>query len=253
MINEYYLALTNTAASRTVPGSDYVPAGWQARKLSNEASALQRSLLIDPNSDTTSNWRAIELRKLTDKSDLSSVMVSLDARTGYLLNELLYDMTQYLQPRVAGDEAASQVSVDGSMDTLGYELSSWNINVGATTWQVSGRGGSVDGTHSGSGRVTAVLPGTNDNARVSFPLDSQNTFIVTWASKPSVTIIDTARELAESLAGHVDSVSNQDSRFSPETCRMLRDVVLGKTEAAAKVVAASLLLAGHSLAAPVEE
>ncbi len=253
MINEYYLALTNTATIRTVPGSDYVPTGWQTRKLSNEASALQRSLLIDPNSDTTSNWRAIELRKLTDKSDLSSVMVSLDARTGYLVNELLYDMTQYLQPRVAGDETAAQVSVDGSLNTLGYELSSWNINVGSTTWQVSGKGGSVDGTHSGSGRVTAALPGTNDSARVSFPLDSQNTFIVTWASKPSVTIIDTARELVESLAGHVDSVSNQDSRFSPETCRMLRDVVLGKTEAAAKVVAASLLLTGHVLAAPVEE
>lgn len=253
MINEYYLALTNTTTASSVPGSDYVPESWQARRLSNEASALQRALLIDPNSATTRNWRAIELRKLTEKSDLSSVTAAFDSRTGYLLNELLFDMTQYLQPRVAGNAEAAQVSVDGSLSTLGYDLSTWNISVGGGGWTVSGRGTSVSGTHSGSGRVTVVLPGTNDSARVSFPLDNINTFIVTWASKPSVNIIDTATELTESLAGHVDSVSNQTSRLEPDTCRMLRDVVLGKTEAVAKVVAASLLLAGHVLAAPVEE
>jgi len=249
MINEYYLGLTNPPkGGYSATGSDYVPTGWQKRKLSNEARAVQRALLVDPANPTSSNWRSVELRKLTEKSDLNSIMTSFDGRTGYLLNELLYNMTKYLQPQVAG-AFADQVQVHGRLTLPTYELSTWTVTIGASDWTISGKD-DVTGPII-SGRSHATLPGTE--AAISFPTVQEGQFVLTWASKPELTAVETAKELKRALGGEVDSLANQPSQLSVDDCRLLRSVILGKAEAPAKVVAGSLLLAGHTLAAPVED
>ena len=249
MINEYYLGLTNPPqGGYSAPGSDYVPSEWQ-RKLSNEARAVQRALLVDPKSPTASNWRAVELRKLTEKSDLNSIMSSFDGRTGYLLNELLYNMTKYLQPQVTGGSTANQVEVHGRLTLPAYELMTWTITVGASDWTISGKGEATGPII--SGRAHATLPGSE--ASVSFPTLQEGQFVLTWASKPYLTAVETAKELKRALGGEVDSLANQPSQLSVDDRRLLRSVILGRAEAPAKVVAGSLLLAGHTLAAPVED
>ena len=248
MVNEFHNALINKRFTGTSPGTDHVPEGWEPRLVSSNAKAIQRVLLVKPTSSAACNWRAIEIRRLLEKSDFANYLQEFDARTGYLLDDLVRDMVQYYRPRVVGSSAsARRVKVNMPYTAATYELSNWTIDVVGNNWSITSVSGQNSGTVDGEVLITDYLPGTE--ITVTFPTDTNYNFVLTWAAKPTTTIADTAKELS-ALFSQVNSLSQEPSVFSSSQVSVLRNTVMGKSEPSAKVAAASLLFAGTVLTSP---
>lgn len=249
MINEFYAALLNVTAANIQPGSDYVSPTWRTRHETPASLAVRRALLLQPESRTAANWRSAEIRRILRGCDLQSFMTVFDARTGYVVGDLQREMAAYLRPQVAADTLAEQVKFTGKNIAQTYSVQHWSIQVADGGYQVL----TDDTVSTGSltpGSTKIILPGTD--AGCEFP-SVDNNIMVTWASRPTATIADTAKQLRTDLVSSIDALVSQSSVYDFHETGALRNVVFFTAESPVQVVAVSLLLAGATLAStPIE-
>lgn len=273
MINEFHSALINAGFDSGLLGSDYVDPQWRTVEMSQSAKAVQRSLLISPESSTASNWRAYEIRRLIPKTDLASYLTRFDARTGYELSQLIRELSEKFTPLVTNN-ANGRIQLRGKLLLPAYRYLSWHLQSDGSQWTLQ----SIDNpsavyTGDYTYRASSLpfvshlrpLPGWNavgdetnvyaapdeaqrlDQAVVYFPavtLDSN----IFWAAKPSINLAHTAEELSTTVRAAVtDLADEQISRLPQHDRYFLRDVVFGAAEPVAKVCAAALLLVGRNL------
>lgn len=282
MVNEFYAALLNKLAINSAPGADFVPSTWQPRHESTAASAIRRALLINPDSSVAANWRANEIRRVIDHSDMSAMLKRFDDRTGYCTHEMQADMVNYLRPRIITNEHPERVKVYGRLKTKAFEIRTWKLRaetgtnnwllangvwndngqwLDSATWEDNGSNSepiwvvvtdskfsstsiAIDGPRS----TQIVIPGTE--VRVSFDASVTSDIYVTLGSAPSITLADTARELRDSLRSQIVDLANLESTLDPHDRKMLRDIVLYNGETGAQLGSAAALLAGATLASP---
>lgn len=246
MINEIHSCLLyRKPIAQSVVGEDYQVAGLEFPQLSQDASNIQRVLLINPDRPETANWRCLELRRLLEQTDIGTMRSRFDLRDGYGISELMSEMVQYFRPSVYGGPNPSEVNIYGKLRKPGYQLVNWHIRVNENSWFIESELGNSEGTINAQPLVITPLPGHDGN--IQFPTRQPGDYIVRWASIPSENLSTTAKLLRSSYPTSVDSLaSDANSKYDYEERQQLRRVALGQGEVGAQVCAATLLFIGHS-------
>ena len=246
MINEFHTALVYRKPAQGVVGEDYQESSLVYPELPNYAKAIRQCLLVTTDRPESTNWRAAEIRRCIERSDLARMLSRFDSRTGYRLDELITEMSQMFRPQVRGNPYPQQIKVEGRYSYRTYRLDTWTISVDATNWQIaSPYHNTLSGAIGGQSLVRSILPGHLGS--ITFPASVPGEYWVSWAARPQYSMADTAAELRTSHRQAIDSLL-QDSRskFPYEDRELLRGIVLGDAEDIAQVCAAALLLAGHT-------
>ena len=241
MINEFYAALLNGNAKNSQIGHDYVPETWATKPLSSEASALRGALLVNTQNVTSQNWRALELYNTVNSSDLASLLVQLDHRTGYLKDDIRRSMTQFFTPRVIG---GFEITVKGRHKASAYQVDHWQFSSDATDLTITYGDKTAVHTLAAESSMQVPLLGADATVRISTSQNSEAS--LTWAAVPTITIADTAVDIKQRQMHNAESVARKRNIYDADTIAMLIDVI-NQSEACTTVAAASLLLVGHTL------
>ena len=247
MINEFHTSLLYRKTSvSSVVGEDYQVPGLEFPPLGPSAMLVRRSLLLQPERPESANWRALEIRRAIEKTDLSSMLSHFDMRTGYLIDELLGEMSSLFRPRVVGDHRPSDLKLSGNYTSFAYRLDTWHVTVGAAGWTVESLGfNAITGDNSGDAFTPVPLPGHGESMIV--PTDQPGEYWIQWAARPNTSFATTANELRTVAKPAIVTLSNEpQSRFGADERQLLQKIAVGDGEDVAQVCAAALLFAGYA-------
>lgn len=247
MINELHSCLLyRKQRSGDVPGEDLQESGLSFPSIDPAAKSVQRSILLEPSRPETANWRVLEIRKALKRSDLKSMLHKFDQRTGFMIDDLLSELTKKFRPQVTGGPSPHKVRITGKYRNKFYRHDHWTLEVEALQWKVHTSGREpVTGNITGETLVRAPLPG--HDGHVLFPGNEVGTYIISWAASPILTFADTAQELrTTSKQGLYSLAENGFNRFNSDERALLYRIATGGGEAVAQVCAAALLFAGHT-------
>jgi hypothetical protein len=273
MVNEFHSAMLNASFGPSSDVADYIDPQWRPAEMTLAAKAVQRALLVNPDDEVASCWRAYEIRRLLPKTDLSDHLLRFDARTGFELSDLVRRLSSKFSPSITNN-ASGRIQLRGRLTFPHYRQFSWRLRSDGQQWtlqSLTDAGEIYSGDYvyrASTDTFTGALkplPGWKSvgdesddyvapdagqplsRAVVFFPaaeIDSE----IHWAAKPSVTLADTAAQLAGPLRSYVVDLAGEEGGRLPAGSRsLLRDIVLESVEPAAKVCAAAILLAGRNL------
>jgi hypothetical protein len=253
MINEFHAGLLNTVAVNQSPGADFVPLSWRARVDSPEVRNLRAALLLRPDLPVAANWRAIEIRKVIQRSDIKDNMLAFDNRDGHLIGTLQSELATYFSPKMTAKTGAAKISLHGRLKGNYFDILNWRLTTHGTgdmagQYRIKTPIATIAGTADPGSRVSIASPGHSET-QVSFLIADDDTHI-TWASSPQITLAHTAEQLRGDLRPVVITVASQPSVLAADRRELLARIAGNSKDALSQVAAAAFLLVGCTLTAP---